>query len=144
MMAVLCGAACLLMVPVRIPDTADAPVAAPGEGDTNNTSVAATEASTSKLRAEVADGLRYGMGAEPRRTLLILALILGSSFSVMQIAMPRVVEEDFGRDSGAAGLLRRTSDETRALLVCCSVRLALACCSAPWWLPGGRRPCATD
>jgi MFS family permease len=108
MMAVLCGAACLLMVPVRIPDTADAPVAAPGEGDTNNTSVAATEASTSKLRAEVADGLRYGMGAEPRRTLLILALILGSSFSVMQIAMPRVVEEDFGRDSGAAGLLLGT------------------------------------
>ncbi len=61
-----------------------------------------------RLRADVMEGLRYGLGAEPRRSLLITTLILGSSFSVMQIAMPRVVEEDFGRGSTAAGLLLGT------------------------------------
>ena len=100
MMAVLCAAACLLMVPVRIPDdTLDEADQTDSESDVPP---------TPGLRDAVADGLRYGMGAEPRRTLLILALILGSSFSVMQIAMPRVVEEDFARDSGAAGLLLGT------------------------------------
>lgn len=59
----------------------------------------------SSLRTEIAAGLRYGLGNEPSRSLLIAALILGSSFSVMQIAMPRVVEEDFGRGSLEAGLL---------------------------------------
>jgi MFS family permease len=58
-----------------------------------------------KLRTEIADGLRYGLGREPSRSLLITSLILGSSFSVMQIAMPRVVEEEFGRGSLEAGLL---------------------------------------
>lgn len=98
MMAVLCAAACLLMIPVRIPDDIGPSVDSPDE----------PVAPQAGLRAAVADGLRYGMGAEPRRTLLILALVLGSSFSVMQIAMPRVVEEDFARDSGAAGLLLGT------------------------------------
>ncbi len=58
-----------------------------------------------RLRSEVAEGLRYGLGSEPRRTLLIATLVLGSSFSVMQITMPRVVEQEFGRGSQAAGLL---------------------------------------
>ncbi len=58
-----------------------------------------------RLWADVAEGLRYGLGEEPRRSLLITTLILGSSFSVMQIAMPRVVEEDFGRGATEAGLL---------------------------------------
>lgn len=57
------------------------------------------------LRSEIAAGLRYGLGSEPRRSLLIATFILGSSFSVMQIAMPRVVDEEFGRGSLAAGLL---------------------------------------
>lgn len=66
-----------------------------------------TNESTS-LRAEIGAGLRHGLGAEPRRSLLIAALILGTSFSVMQIALPRVVEQDFGRGSLAAGLLLGT------------------------------------
>lgn len=60
------------------------------------------------LLAEMAAGTRYGLGTDPLRTLLILSLVLGSSFSVMQISMPRVVEEDFGLGSGAAGLLLGT------------------------------------
>jgi len=60
---------------------------------------------TSALSAEIAAGLRYGLGSEPRRSLLIATLLLGGSFSVMQIAMPRVVEEEFGRGSLSAGLL---------------------------------------
>ncbi len=61
-----------------------------------------------RLRTDVMEGLRYGLGSEPRRSLLIATLVLGSSFSVMQIAMPRVVEEDFGKGSIAAGLLLGT------------------------------------
>jgi MFS family permease len=61
-----------------------------------------------RLRTDVMEGLRYGLGSEPRRSLLIVTLVLGSSFSVMQIAMPRVVEEDFGKGSVAAGLLLGT------------------------------------
>jgi MFS family permease len=58
-----------------------------------------------RLLPEIAEGLRYGLGHEPSRSLLIATLILGSSFSVMQIAMPRVVKEDFGRGPWAAAIL---------------------------------------
>lgn len=61
-----------------------------------------------RLRTDVMEGLRYGLGADPRRSLLISTLVLGSSFSVMQIAMPRVVEEDFGKGPTSAGLLLGT------------------------------------
>lgn len=66
------------------------------------------EAEQRSIRAEVADGLRYGLGHEPSRSLLIATLVLGSSFSVMQIAMPRVVKEEFGRGSLSAALLLGT------------------------------------
>jgi len=58
--------------------------------------------------AEILDGLRYGLGSEPRRSLLIATLILGASFSVMQISMPRVVDEDFGGGSLQAAVLLGT------------------------------------
>lgn len=61
-----------------------------------------------KLSEEIGAGLRYGLGSEPRRSLLLATLILGSSFSVMQIAMPRVVEADFGKGSLEAGVLLGT------------------------------------
>lgn len=57
------------------------------------------------IGAEIVEGLRVGLGSEPSRSLLIATLILGSSFSVMQIAIPRVVEEDYGLGSLEAGLL---------------------------------------
>lgn len=60
------------------------------------------------IAAEVFEGLRYGLGSEPSRSLLLATLILGSSFSVMQIAMPRVVKEEFGRGSLSAALLLGT------------------------------------
>lgn len=61
-----------------------------------------------RLRTDVMEGLRYGLGADPRRSLLIATLVLGSSFSVMQIAMPRVVEDNFGKGPTSAGLLLGT------------------------------------
>ncbi|MGI9597340.1 MAG: MFS transporter [Acidimicrobiales bacterium] len=92
MMAVICLLACVLIWPVHIP--------LPVEG--------AGRPGGWSLAAEVKEGLRSGLGREPSRTLLVLALILGSSFSVMQIAMPRVVEEEYLRDSAGAGLLLGT------------------------------------
>lgn len=65
-------------------------------------------APSGRLRTEIAAGLRYGLGSEPRRSLLIATLILGASFAVMQISMPRVVDEEFGRGSLAAGVLLGT------------------------------------
>lgn len=59
----------------------------------------------SRLRSDVMEGLRYGLGSEPRRSLLIATLVLGSSFSVMQITMPRVVDEVYNRGPRAAGFL---------------------------------------
>lgn len=67
-----------------------------------------SDAPPAKVRSEIAAGLRYGLGSEPRRSLLIATFILGASFSVMQIAMPRVVEDDFGKGSLAAGILLGT------------------------------------
>jgi len=63
------------------------------------------DAEPKKLRTEIAAGLRYGLGREPSRSLLIATLILGSSFSVMQIAMPRVVRDDFERGSLSVAIL---------------------------------------
>lgn len=70
--------------------------------------IAAPATTSGSLRQEITAGLRYGLGSDPRRTLLFTALILGASFSVMQIAMPRVVEQEFGRGSLAAGVLLGT------------------------------------
>ena len=99
MMAVFSLVAFSLMLRVEIPDH-------PSEAKSEPT--LATQRTSSAIRDEVLAGLRYGWGQEPRRTLLVLALILGASFSVMQIAMPRVVEQNYLRDSGAAGLLLGT------------------------------------
>ncbi|MEM9650722.1 MAG: MFS transporter [Actinomycetota bacterium] len=118
MMSVVCVIAVVLMLRVTIPATVPAATSTATSSATATATSTATstgaEASTgqgnakSTIRSEVMAGMRSGLGSEPSRTLLVLALILGSSFSVMQIAMPRVVEEDFARDSGAAGLLLGT------------------------------------
>ncbi len=50
-------------------------------------------------------GLRYAWRTEPVRSLVLLSMVLGSSFSVMQIAMPRVVEEDFGLEAASAATI---------------------------------------
>jgi predicted MFS family arabinose efflux permease len=51
------------------------------------------------------DGMKFGFGADPLRTLLILAVILGGSFAVVQVSIPRVAEDDFGQTASAAGIV---------------------------------------
>lgn len=53
----------------------------------------------------IADGAKFGFGHDPLRTLLILALILGGSFAVVQVSLPRVIEDDYGQSASAAGLV---------------------------------------
>lgn len=136
MMSLICALAFVLMVPVHIPKSGTPtpvgpearsgtvneaePVVRPGvatpgdpvssRGSPGGPSADSTVGSPdrSSIFADMMAGMRYGLGREPSRTLLLLALVLGSSFSVMQIAMPRVVEEEYLRDSGAAGLLLGT------------------------------------
>ena len=65
--------------------------------------VSTTAAPTDTFGESLRAGVRYARSTEPVRTMLLLSLILGSSFSVMQINMPRVVESDFGREAASAG-----------------------------------------
>lgn len=60
-------------------------------------------APTESFARSLRTGVRYTWSTEPVRTMVLLALVLGSSFSVMQINMPRVVESDFGREAASAG-----------------------------------------
>jgi MFS family permease len=60
------------------------------------------------LVSEMKQGTKYGLSRDPLRTLLVLSLVLGTSFSAMQITIPRLVEEDYGLGSEAAGLLLGT------------------------------------
>lgn len=53
----------------------------------------------------VISGAKFGLGHEPLRTLLLLTVMLGGSFSVMQVSMPRVVDVVYGRGSSAAGIV---------------------------------------
>lgn len=57
------------------------------------------------MARDIKDGVRYGFSREPLRSLLLVSAVLGSSFSVMQTTMPRVVEEIYERDGRAAGLI---------------------------------------
>ena len=84
MLTVLAALSLVFMRPVVVP---------------TNGAAAPTESFGSALRT----GLRYTWSTEPVRTMVLLALVLGSSFSVMQINMPRVVESDFGREAASAG-----------------------------------------
>ena len=56
----------------------------------------------------VLTGVRYAWDTEPVRSLVLLSMVLGSSFSVMQIAMPRVVEQDFELEAGSASTILAT------------------------------------
>ena len=57
------------------------------------------------MLASIVAGARFGLGRDPLRTLLLLAVLLGGSFSVMQVSMPRVVDEVYGRGPAAAGFV---------------------------------------
>ncbi len=98
MMSIICLLACVLIWPVKIPRSSESAPEPDG----------AESATRSRLLTEVVEGWRYGFGREPSRTLLLCSLMLGASFSVMQITIPRVVEEEYLRDSGAAGFLLGT------------------------------------
>ena len=55
--------------------------------------------------SSIVAGAKFGLGRDPLRTLLLLSVMLGGSFSVMQISMPRIVEDVYGRDAGVAGVV---------------------------------------
>jgi len=57
------------------------------------------------MLASIVAGAKFGLGHEPLRTLLLLSVMLGGSFSVMQISMPRVVEDVYGQEAGVAGIV---------------------------------------
>lgn len=59
----------------------------------------------SKMLRSMVDGAKFGFGHDPLRTLLVLAVILGGSFAVVQVSIPRVVEDEFGQTASAAGLV---------------------------------------
>ncbi len=60
------------------------------------------------MAKSIMEGARFGYGSEPLRSLLLISIILGGSFSVMQISMPRVVETIYGGTSSQAGLVLAT------------------------------------
>ncbi len=60
------------------------------------------------MAKSIMEGARFGYGSEPLRSLLVISIILGGSFSVMQISMPRVVENVYGGTSSQAGLVLAT------------------------------------
>lgn len=88
LLTVVMFAALLLMLRVTIPSDE--------RGDT---------APPSGMFESIKQGARFGFSSDPLRTMLLLAMILGSSFSVMQISMPRVVEETYGKGAGFAGVV---------------------------------------
>ncbi len=57
------------------------------------------------MLASIVAGARFGFGSDPLRTLLLLSLLLGGSFSVMQVSMPRVVDEVYDRGATSAGVV---------------------------------------
>jgi len=71
--------------------------------------------------ASIVAGAKFGLGHEPLRTLLLLSVMLGGSFSVMQISMPRVVEEVYGREAGGGGRDRARGVRHRHTALFCSM-----------------------
>ena len=59
----------------------------------------------SAMLRSIVDGAKFGFGSDPLRTLLILSVVIGGSFAVVQVSLPRVIEEDYGRSASAAGLV---------------------------------------
>lgn len=86
LLAVVSIVALVYAMRVEIPARAPVP-----EGETADGSVRA--------------GTSFAFSTEPIRTLLLLALVLGSSFSAMQVSMPRVVDEVYDAGSITAGVV---------------------------------------
>lgn len=61
------------------------------------------QTASESLRKSIRKGFAYAAQTEPIRSLLLISLVLGSSFAVMQISMPRVVEDVFEREAASAG-----------------------------------------
>ena len=55
------------------------------------------------LGKSIREGFTYAAQTELIRNLLLVSLVLGSSFAVMQISMPRVVEDVYEREAASAG-----------------------------------------
>ncbi|MEM8705923.1 MAG: MFS transporter [Actinomycetota bacterium] len=87
LLTVLAGLSLLAMRPVTIPPD---PV---------------STAQEESFGRSIMTGVAYAWRTEPVRSLVALSMVLGSSFSVMQIAMPRVVEEDYGLEAASAATI---------------------------------------
>ena len=65
----------------------------------------ADQAEAESLLRSIVSGARFALSTDPIRSLMFIAWVLGSSFAVMQVSMPRVVEEEYLRDSASAGVV---------------------------------------
>ncbi len=98
LLTVLSAASLILMLGVELP------AATPSERP-DDEGAAGRPGAREGLLASIVAGARFGFGSDPLRTLLLLSLILGGSFSVMQISMPRVVSDEYERGPAWAGVV---------------------------------------
>ncbi|MDG1409655.1 MAG: MFS transporter [Acidimicrobiales bacterium] len=61
------------------------------------------QTASKSLGKSIREGCTYAAQTELIRNLLLISLVLGSSFAVMQISMPRVVEDVYEREAASAG-----------------------------------------
>ncbi len=99
LLTIVAVVALLLMLGVDIPSAAD------DHGTADDSAKASIEGEAEPMLASIIAGARFGLSRDPLRTLLLLAALLGGSFSVMQVSMPRVVDEVYGRGPAAAGFV---------------------------------------
>ncbi|MEE9281277.1 MAG: MFS transporter [Myxococcota bacterium] len=59
----------------------------------------------SSVSREVGDGLRFALGREPLRSLMLAMLLVSASFGVMQINLPEFAKESLGRGAFASSAL---------------------------------------
>ncbi len=104
LLTVLGVIALALMAGVEIPTGAtDGPdIDSP---DTDSPATGGPAPSQEPILRSIVAGARFGLGHDPLRTLLLLAVLLGGSFSVMQVSLPRVVDEVYGQGPAAAGFV---------------------------------------
>jgi MFS family permease len=92
LLAVLQVASVLAMVTVRFPtvDAADVGVSAPA---------------TTRLSADIGEGLRWASSHEPVRSLLAIILLIGFTWSGVQLLLPDLARDELGQGALTASLL---------------------------------------
>jgi len=57
------------------------------------------------MRGDIGEGLRFGLGNEPLRSLLAIGLLAGFTWGIVSILLPEVAKEDLGAGAFASSLL---------------------------------------